>query len=94
MFRVSDGPTEPVSPRVEELEVLRGDPDSTLQRFLAACEVPSARAREVEAATARAVRQFRAALVRVSQPRGGPRVEVVPANVERLDGVERRRAAV
>jgi hypothetical protein len=85
----------PISPRVEELEVRRGEQlDATLGRFLAACDVSDERAAEVIVSAERTVRQFRAALVRVSHPRGGPRIEVAPANVERIGWADARRAAV
>jgi hypothetical protein len=85
MFRVSDGPNEAYLPRVEEIEVVRDEPlDATLGRFLAACGLePDAVAETVERAR-RTVRQFRGAVVRVSLPSGGPRVEIRPANVETL----------
>jgi stage II sporulation SpoE-like protein len=95
MFRVSDGPNEAYLPRVEEIEVGRDEPlDATLGRFLTACGLdPEASAATVERAR-RTVRQFRGAVVRVSLPSGGPRVEVRPANVESLVSADARRAAV
>src|SRR3954454_17230613 len=85
MFRVSDGPNEAYLPRVEEIEVSRDEPiDPTLGRFLEACGLDEGAVEDVTERTKRAVRQFRGAVVRVSLPRGGPRVEVLPANVESL----------
>jgi hypothetical protein len=85
MFRVSDGPNEAYLPRVEELELTRDEPvDGTLGRFLTACGLDEGAIADLTEVTKRAVRQFRGAVVRVSLPRGGPRVEVLPANVESL----------
>jgi hypothetical protein len=85
MFRVSDGPNEAYLPRVEEIEVSRDEPlDATLGRFLAACGLTDEAIEETVARARRTVRQFRGAVVRVSLPSGGPRVEVRPANVEAL----------
>jgi hypothetical protein len=95
MFRVSDGPNEAYLPRVEEIEVSRDEPvDVTLGRFLDACGLEPGAIADVTARAKRAVRQFGGAVVRVSLPRGGPRVEVRPANVETLAFAEARRAAV
>src|SRR3954452_11452749 len=82
MFRVSDGPNEAYLPRVEEIELSRDEPiEPTLGRFLEACGLDEGAVEDVTERTKRAVRQFRGAVVRVSLPRGGPRVEVRPANV-------------
>jgi hypothetical protein len=95
MFRVSDGPNEAYLPRVEEIELGRDEPlEPTLGRFLAACGLEPDAVADVTTRAGRAVRQFRGAVVRVSLPRGGPRVEVLPANVETLAFAESRRAAV
>lgn len=94
MFRVADGPDGAHTPRVEEIEVHRDEPlDATLGSFLAACGVAPDAIEAAMARAARTVRQFRGAVVRVSLPRGGPRVEVQPANVERL-GTRARRLKV
>jgi hypothetical protein len=95
MFRVADGPSVASTPRVEEIEVRRGEPlDATLGRFLAACGLGEDEIAAAIESAGRTVRQFRAAVVRVSLPRGGPRVEVRPANVESFASVEARRAAI
>jgi hypothetical protein len=94
MFRVCDGPPVATSPRVEEIEVRRGEPvDQVLGRFLTACGVPDEEIAATTRSAARTIRQFRGAVVRVSLPRGGARVEVRPANVETMAGVEARRAS-
>jgi hypothetical protein len=94
MFRVSDGPATAETPRVEEIEVRRGeDLDQTLRRFLVACEVPAEEIAATVRSAGRTVRQFRGAVVRVSLPRGGARVEVRPANVDHMASwAEARRA--
>ncbi len=85
MFRVSEGPNEGHMPRVEELEVRRDEEfEPILRRFLEACGLEQDGIERALLRTERAVRQFRGAVVRVSLPRGGPRVEVGPANVESL----------
>jgi hypothetical protein len=85
MFRVSDGPNEAYLPRVEEIEVSRDEPlDATLGRFLEACGLTDDAIEDTVARARRTARQFRGAVVRVSLPSGGPRVEVRPANVEAL----------
>jgi len=94
MFRVCDGPPVAASPRVEEIEVRRGEPvDAVLGRFLAACGVSDDDVAPTVRSATRTIRQFRGAVVRVSLPRGGARVEVRPANVETMAGVEARRAS-
>jgi hypothetical protein len=94
MFRVSDGPNEAYLPRVEEIEVVRGENlNATLAPFLEACGVDAGTVAETTTRAQRTVRQFRGAIVRVSLPSGGPRIEVRPANVESLAGLEARRAA-
>ena len=94
MFRVSDGPAEAASPRVEELEVGRDDDLAMiLGRFLSACGVERARIGDIVERAARTVRQFRGAVVRVALPASGPQIEVVPANVESFASAEVRRAA-
>jgi hypothetical protein len=95
MFRVSDGPPVAETPRVEEIEVRRGENlDQTLGRFLAACEVDEDEIAATIRSAHRTVRQFRGAVVRVSLPRGGARVEVRPANVDQLASWAEARRAV
>lgn len=94
MFHVTGGPAVAPAPRVEELEVRRGERlESTLGRFLDACDVSAGRRAEVLELAARTVRQFGAAVVRASHPRGGTRVEVAPGNVERIGWDESRRVS-
>jgi hypothetical protein len=82
------------TPRVEEIEVRRGeDLQQTLGRFLSACDVEEGEIEATIRSASRTVRQFRGAVVRVSLPRGGARIEVRPANVDHLASwAEARRA--
>jgi Stage II sporulation protein E (SpoIIE) len=92
MFRVVDGPAEATSPRVEEIEVRRGEPlDTTLGRFLAACGVEPACIPDVIVSTARSMRLHRGAVVQVSLRAEGTDVQVGPANVESFASAETRR---
>ena len=94
MFRVSDGPATAGAPRIEELEVRRGERlEATLGRFLTACGVSRAAVDGIVADANRVAEHSRAAAVRVAIADGNHIVEVLPANVESLAGIEARRAA-
>jgi hypothetical protein len=97
MFRVSDGPPVPHSPRVEEIEVQEGEElEPTLGRFLAACGIDDERTEHTLAAARRTVRQFGGAVVSASfQQRlanDPPRIDVKPANLETFAWARARRA--
>jgi hypothetical protein len=94
MFRVLDGPAEAPSPRIEELEVRRGEPlEITLGRFLESCGVDTVkRAETIDRATA-TMQAHRGAVIRVSLPAQGALVQVRPANVESFASAEARRDA-
>jgi hypothetical protein len=94
MFRVVDGPAELASPRVEELEVRRGEPlDATLGRFLDACGLEPGTRSDVIARAAAGMDRHRGAVVKVSLGAGGAQVQVHPANVESFASAEARRDA-
>jgi hypothetical protein len=94
MFRVVDGPAEATSPRIEEIEVRRGEPlDTTLGRFLVSCGVERAWIPDVIVSTARSMRLHRGAVVQVSLRAEGTDVQVRPANVESFASAEARRDA-
>jgi hypothetical protein len=94
MFRVVDGPAEATSPRIEEIEVRRGEPlDTTLGRFLVSCGVERAWIPDVIVSTARSMRLHRGAVVQVALRAEGTDVQVRPANVESFASAEARRDA-
>jgi hypothetical protein len=97
IFRVSDGPAVPHSPRVEEIEVQEEDPlEPTLGRFLAACGIGEETIDETVAAARRTVRQFGGAVLSATfqQRLAGdpPRVDIKPANLESFAWARARRA--
>src|SRR5918999_2322817 len=99
MFRVSDGPPTPHSPRVEEIEVQEGEPlDEILGRFLVACGIDGEQVDQTVASASRTVRQFGGAVVSASfQQRlahESPRIDVKPANLETFAWARARRAAI
>jgi len=98
MFRVSDGPSvEEIAPRLEELELLEGDPVAPLLTpFLTACGLaPETIERRVSTAE-RMVTAAGGAIVGVTFAPGGlpPQVSIDPANVESLAAAQVVRAAI
>jgi hypothetical protein len=97
MFRVGDGPSaEESPPRIEELELLEGDPVApVLEPFLAACGLASGAIERRVATAERTVAAAGGAIVSVSFVAQRPaQVSIDPANVESLAAAQVVRAAV
>src|SRR4051794_12217291 len=94
MFRVADGPVEAGSPRVEELEIQRGESlDATLRRFLVACGVNSRAVSNAIVRADQAMRRHHAVVVEASVRTDETAVAIRPANVESFASAEARRDA-
>ncbi len=97
MFRVADGPAAAdAPPRLEELELLQGDPvEPLLEPFLAACGIAPERIARRVATAERTVAAAGGAVVSVSfAPGSPPYVAVDPANVESLAAAQAVRLAI
>jgi len=94
MFRVVEGGEEPASPRIEELEVRRGESlDVGLRRFLVACGVGTRAISNAIVRADQAMRRHHAVVVEASVRTDETAVAIRPANVESFASAEARRDA-
>jgi Stage II sporulation protein E (SpoIIE) len=94
MFRVVESGAEPASPRVEELEVRRGESlDVGLRRFLVACGAGTRAISNAIVRTDQAMRRHHAVVAEASVRADGTTIDIRAANVESFASAEARRDA-